>query len=146
MLFRSKKTVKEPDEDLEKAGKKLSKDTLDIIGHAVKELGGLTDVLSSLSNLLPAEDTKKMATEKAEKEKVENKINEAVTKAAEDTKEELAKKDKSIKDLTEKVEKLEVEKNGKKSLEEETEEEEEVEKSKHIQKDGKFVWTFMNQE
>jgi len=140
-----KKTVKEPDEDLEKAGKKLSKDTLDIIGHAVKELGGLTDVLSSLSNLLPAEDTKKMATEKAEKEKVENKINEAVTKAAEDTKEELAKKDKSIKDLTEKVEKLEVEKNGKKSLEEETEEEE-VTKSKHIKKDGTFEWTFMNQE
>ena len=138
------KVVKETEEDLEKAGKKLSKDTLDIIGHAVKQLSGFTDAIDSLSKLLPSEDTEKMATEKAEKEKVENKINEAVTKAAEETKEELTKKDKSIKDLEEKVSKLEVEKGGKKSLEEETEEEE-VQKNKHIKKDGSFEWTFMNQ-
>ena len=143
--FGVREVEKTEDKNVEKAGKKLSKDTLNVIEHAVKQLDGLADVISSLSNLLPTEDTKKMAAEKAEKEKAENQVNEAVKKTQDEAKEEMEKKDKAIKDLEEKVGKLEVEKGDKQSLEEESSDGSSKE-NKHIQKDGSFEWTFMNQE
>ena len=132
------------EEDVEKAGKKLSKDTLDIIATAVKQLGGLSETVSALSNLLPTEDKQKMAEEKKKAEEVSTKIEEAVKKAKEETSKALTEKDAVIEELKKRVGTLEETKNGKKSLEEETVDE--PGESKHIKKDGTFEWTFLNKQ
>lgn len=137
----TKKVVKETDEEVEKTGKKLSKDTLNTIQSAVKQLGGLTD---TLSNLLPKEDTKKMAAEKKKAEEVDEKIKKGINEAKEEMDKESAKKDETIEELKKKVSTLEETKSGKKSLEEENTDNED--ESKHIKKDGTFEWTFMNKE
>ena len=134
---------KKDEEDVEKAGKKLSKDTLKVIEGAVKKLADLTEIVNSLSNLLPKEDTEKMAAEKAEKEKLENKIDKAVKESKEETDKELTKKDEVIEELKKRVGTLEETKNGKKSLEEESSDDDDT--NKHIKKDGEFEWTFYKQ-
>ena len=133
------KPEEKKEEDVEKLGRKLSKDTLNIIEGAVKQLGSLSE---ALAKLLPVEDTEKMAEEKKKAEEVSTKINEAVKKAKEETDKVLAEKDGVIEELKKRVGTLEETKNGKKSLEEEGSDDDE--KSKHLKKDGTFEWTFMD--
>ena len=137
-----KEEDKKEEEDLEKAGKKLSKDTLNVIASAVKELGGIAKTVEDLANLLPKEDTEKMAAEKKAKEDEDSKIAKAIEKVKEELKEEITKKDESIEKLTEKVEELEKTSAGKQSLEEEGSDDDD--EGKDIKKDAKFTWKFVD--
>ena len=111
--------------EFDKSGKKLSKDTLDVIGSAVGKLGGLTEIVESLKNLLPQDEKEK--NQKADDEDKSNKdleksIGEKVDKVLKDAKaimdEKLAEKDDKISDLEKRLKTVEEVKGTKKSLEE----------------------------
>ena len=132
----AKPEEKKEEEDVEKSGKKLSKDTLNIIEGAVKQLGTLSE---ALTKLLPVEDTEKMAEEKKKAEEVSTKIDEAVKKSKEETDKVLAEKDSAIEELKKRIGTLEETKNGKKSLEEESSDDD-----TDVKKDGTFRWNFID--
>ncbi|GAH53334.1 unnamed protein product, partial [marine sediment metagenome] len=113
--------------DFEKAGKKISKDTLVAIKKAIGILKAALargddtkKAIALLSDLLSEEEKKALKKSDAEKEKDE-KIESLIKAAAAETKEELEKdlgeKVKSISDLAERLETLEKAKGTKKQIE-----------------------------
>jgi DNA repair exonuclease SbcCD ATPase subunit len=130
--------AKKSDEDLEKAGKKISKDTLNAIKKAIKIL---SDALSKgdetkkaitiLSDLLSEEEKKALKKtdeekERDDKEKERDEKFDSAIKEATETKEKLEKslgeKDEKIADLTKRLETLEKAKGSKKQIEGQDEE------------------------
>jgi septal ring factor EnvC (AmiA/AmiB activator) len=118
--------AKKSDEDLEKAGKKISKDTLKAIKKAIGILNGVLskgdetkEAISVLSALLSEEEKK--ALKKADEAKEKDEKIDSVIKEATETKEKLEKdlgeKDKSISELTKRLETLEKAKGIKKQIE-----------------------------
>lgn len=138
--------AKKSDEDLEKAGKKISKDTLNAIKKAIKIL---SDALSKgdetkkaiavLSDLLSEEEKKALKKtdeekERADKEKEREEKFDSAVKEAKETIEKMGKdlgeKDKSISELTKRLETLEKAKGTKKQIEGQDEEDGEGEVKK----------------
>ena len=125
--------AKRSDEDLEKAGKKISKDTLNAIKKAIKILSDTLSkgedtkkAISILSDLLSEEEKKALKKtdeekERADKEKERDEKFDSAIKGATDTIEKLGKdlgeKDKSISELTKRLETLEKAKGTKKQIE-----------------------------
>jgi hypothetical protein len=126
--------------EFDKSGKKLSKDTLDVITSVVKKLGSIVEVVDALTNLLPEGTVKKVKkTEKEEEEedkfeKFEKEYGEKVEKVLGDAKtamdKKLAEKDAEIEKLEKRLKTVEETKGVKKGLEEEEEEEEDKDKIK----------------
>ena len=118
--------AKKSDEDLEKAGKKISKDTLNAIKKTIGILNGVLSkgdetkkAISILSDLLSDEEKKALKKTEEEDEKDE-KINSAIKEAAETVEKlgkDLEEKDKSISELTKRLETLEKAKGTKKQIE-----------------------------
>lgn len=130
--------------EFEKAGKKLSKDTLDIIEGAVKKLSSITEVVEALSKLLPEGEKEgaKKRVAKGEEDELTVKLNfddvglkEGLEKMSKDIKdsfekalverdkkiEGLDKKLEDVSELSKRLEKVEGVKGVKKGLEEEEE-------------------------
>jgi len=130
--------AKKNDEDLEKAGRKISKDTLEAIKKAINILSDALSkgdetkkAISILSDLLSEEEKKALKKADEDKEKDE-KIDSAI-KEAKETKEKLEKvlgeKDEKIVDLIKRLETLEKAKGTKKQIEGQDEDDEGVKKS-----------------
>jgi len=125
--------AKKSDEDLEKTGKRISKDTLEAIKKAIKILNDVfskeketKEAISILSGLLSEEEkaTLKKADQEKEKsykekerdEKFDSAIKNA-TETIERLEKDLGEKDKSIIELTKRLETLEKAKGTKKQIE-----------------------------
>ena len=131
--------AKKSDEDLEKAGKKISKVTLEAIKKAIKILSEALSkgdetkkAITILSDLLSEEEKKALKKtdeekERADKEKERDEKFDSAIKDATDTIEKLGKdlgeKDKSIFELTKRLETLEKAKGTKKQIEGQDEDE-----------------------
>ena len=125
--------AKKSDEDLEKAGRKISKDTLAAIKQAIGILSGVLSkgdetkkAISVLSDLLSEEEKKALKKddqekEQSDKEKERDEKFDSAIKDATETIEKLGKdlgeKDKSISELTKRLETLEKAKGTKKQIE-----------------------------
>ena len=130
--------AKKSDEDLEKAGRKISKDTLAAIKKAIKMLSDTLSkgdetkkAISILSDLLSEEEKKALKKsdeekERADKEKERDEKFDSSIKDSTETIEKLGKdlgeKDKSITELTKRLETLEKAKGTKKQIEGQDEE------------------------
>ncbi len=130
--------AKKSDEDLEKAGKKISKDTLNAIKKAIKILNDVFSkgdetkkAISILSDLLSEEEKKALKKtdeekERADKEKERDEKFDSAIKEATETIEKLGKdlgeKDESISELNKRLETLEKAKGTKKQIEGQDEE------------------------
>ena len=88
-------------EAFEKTGKKLSKDTLNVIESVVKKLDGLSEIRDALANLLP-EDTQKNVKKTDDKDK---KVGDAVVNVTLDTSQLKAQLEKLGDGIKESVEK-----------------------------------------
>jgi len=125
--------AKKSDDDLEKAGRKISKDTLaaikkaiGILNSALSKADDTKKAISVLSDLLSNEEKKALKKadeekEKADKEKERDEKFDSAIKDAKETIEKLEKgsgeKDKSISELTKRLETLEKAKGTKKQIE-----------------------------
>jgi len=132
-------------EAMEKAGKKISKDTLEAIKKAIKILNDVFSkgdetkkAISILSDLLSEEERKALKKtdeekERADKEKERDEKFDSAIKDATETIEKLGKdlegKDKSISELTKRLETLEKAKGTKKQIEGQDEDDGDVKKS-----------------
>jgi len=137
--------AKKSDEDLEKAGRKISKDTLEAIKKAIGILNsllakgeGTKEAISILSDLLSEEEKKALKKadqekERTDKEKERDEKFDSAIKGATETIEKLEKdlgeKDKSITELTKRLETLEKAKGTKKQIEGQDEDDGDVKKS-----------------
>ena len=137
--------AKKSDEDLEKAGRKISKDTLEAIKKAIGILNsllakgeGTKEAISILSDLLSEEEKKALKKadeekERTDKEKERDEKFDSAIKDATGTIEKLSKgleeKDKSISELTKRLETLEKAKGTKKQIEGQDEDDGGVKKS-----------------
>ena len=116
-------------EDLEKSGKKLSKDTVEKIKSAIKSLTDIPTVIEALQSLLP-EDTSPVKKEEKDIDKTSvivagikeevtgalSEVNKAIEKIAEDNKTAMDGLKKSSDDVGKRLETLENEKGVKKSI------------------------------
>ena len=130
--------AKKSDEDLEKAGKKISKDTLNaikkainILSDALKKGDDTKKAITLLSNLLSEEEKKALKKadlekelsdkEKEREEKFDSAIKEA-TETIEKLGKDLGEKDKNLSELSKRLETLEKAKGTKKQIEGQDEE------------------------
>ncbi|MBA7548617.1 hypothetical protein ES705_41081 [subsurface metagenome] len=110
----------EDNEDINKAGKALSKDTVSKVQNVVKVFNELKNVVKALNELLPAEDQKKLkksdATDGKDADEEFKKALNEVTDIAKKLEKNLGEKDETIKKLNKRLETVEKEKGIKKSI------------------------------